>query len=408
MSLERFEKLLDQEVKAIREAGTAKGDETVIAGVLKAEGERGPRYLLEGQGEKPFIRMNANSYLGLALEPEIIEAEEQAARSFGVGPGAVRFISGSFTPHLALEARLAAFHGREAAMITSSAYTSTLGVVSTLTTPETMIISDELNHNCIINAMKLARPKGKKIYPHNDVAALAAALEESVGQADAAMVITDGVFSMRGDYAPLKEIRDLCTRFDEKFERGVVLVIDDSHGVGAYGATGRGTEEITGSGPVEILIATLGKALGVNGGYFVSSQSVIDFMREKNPFYIYTNPITPSEASAALAGLELLDSEAGVKRLEHLSALTERFSRGLVEAGHETIDSPHPVTPLVVRDTARTNALVKHLFEQGVLATGLAYPVVPRGDDLIRFQLCADHTEADVDAVLAAIRAFEG
>jgi len=403
MSLERFEKQLVQEIRAIREAGTQKGDEAVVTGVMPASGNRGPRVQLQGHGDKLFLRMNANSYLGISSHPALIKAEEEAARAYGVGPGAVRFISGSHLPHLELESALATFHGREAAMITSSAYTSMLGVVSTLCDAETAIVSDALNHNCIINAMKLARPKSKSVYAHNDMAGLNAAIESQRGQAEALLVITDGVFSMRGDYAPLDEIRAMVDRVDADFPRGALLLVDDSHGVGAYGARGRGTEEICGGVRAELLVGTLGKALGVNGGYVVSSQAVVDFLREKNPFYIYTNPITPSEAAASLAALQLLDSEEGRRRLSHLAQLTERFSAGLVSRGFETIPSPHPVTPLVVRDTARTRDLVRMLMDKGILATGLAYPVVPKGDDLIRFQISAAHTEADIDEVLEAL-----
>jgi len=403
MPLDRFNAALDGRVAEIDAAGTSKANENVTVGVTPAADGRGPRFLLEGHGEKPFIRMNSNSYLGMGLRRELLEAEERAARDYGVGPGAVRFISGTFEPHVALERRLAEFHGREASLITSAAYTSVLGVITSLCTPETIILSDELNHNCIINAMKLARPKGKRIYAHNDMAQLEAQLEAIKGECDNVVVVTDGVFSMRGDYAPLDAISDLVARHDDAFARNIVLVVDDSHGVGAYGATGRGTEELTGAAGVDILVSTLGKAFGVNGGYVVSDASVIRFLRETNPFYIYTNPITPSEAAAAKTAVDLLDSDTGRDLLAHLAEMTRRFEAGLVALGFETIPSPHPVVPLVVRDTDKTNALVAHLKSNGVLSTGLSYPVVPRGDELIRFQVSADMTAGDIDAVLEVL-----
>jgi glycine C-acetyltransferase len=405
MPLHRFVDELRASIEELDRTGTAKGHEAVVTGVRRPQGGKGPRFLLQGHGDKEFLRMNSNSYLGLSLRDELLHAEEEGARKYGVGPGAVRFISGTYDVHVKLEEALAAFHGREAAMLTSAAYTSVMGVIVSLTTEKTVLISDELNHNCIVNAMKLARPAGKKIYKHNDLAGLERALEESVGQGDTALVITDGVFSMRGDYAPLKEIRALVDRYDAKFPRNVVLVVDDSHGAGAYGTSGRGTEEITGA-HADVLVATLGKAFGVNGGYICATAPVIRYLREKNPFYIYSNPITPAEAQASLAAVELVQSGRGRELLAHLSAMTAKFEKGLTDLGFETIGSPHPVTPLVVRDTDRTNALVRHLRENGVLATGLNYPVVPRGDQLIRFQVSADHTSSDIDAVLSVLKAF--
>jgi glycine C-acetyltransferase len=292
-------------------------------------------------------------------------------------------------------------------MLFSSAYMTMLGVFPALATAETALISDELNHNCIINALRLARPKEKLVYRHNSVAECEARLEEAAGKGcRRALVVTDGIFSMRGDCAPLVELQALCRRYDDRFPENAVLVVDDSHGVGAYGRTGRGSEEATGAGPVDVLIGTLGKAFGVNGGYVVGSARLRDFLRERAATYIYSNPITPAEAAAALAALGLVDSPEGIELLVHLRAMTERFADGLVRLGFETLRSGHPVVPLLVRDTARTSELVRHLRRNGVLATGLNFPVVPKGDETIRFQISADHTPADVDEVLEVLSRF--
>src|SRR5690606_7254807 len=176
MPLDRLTGVLDAHVEELRRRGTAKGAEAVVTAVIPASGPRGPRFLLEGYGDKPFIRMNSNSYLGMGLRPEIIRAEEEAAARFGAGPGAVRFISGTYAPHVELERRLAAFHGREAAMLFSSAYATIVGVITPLVSAETIVISDELNHNSIINAIRLSRPLDKAVYPHLDMAALERAL----------------------------------------------------------------------------------------------------------------------------------------------------------------------------------------------------------------------------------------
>ncbi len=406
MPHDRLDIALNAHVADLENRGTAKGAEYVVTKAIPASGEAGPRFHLEGHGDRAFLRFNSNSYLGLSFEEALLEAEEAGARAFGAGPGAVRFISGTYTAHRDLEARLAAFHGREAAMIFSSAYATVLGTLVPLITADTVVISDELNHNCIINAMRLARPGHKVVYPHLDLHALAEALEEHEGKARRALVVTDGIFSMRGDHAPLDEILQLARAHDARYPENVVVVVDDSHGVGAFGETGRGTEEFTGSGPSDILIGTLGKAFGVNGGYVVGSAELVRFLRESAPTYIYSNPITPGEAMAATAALELVDSPEGVARLARLRALTRRFEEGLGRIGVETIPGAHPVVPLMIRDTDRTRALVRHLFEDGILVTGLTYPVVPRGDEEIRTQINADHTEADVDLLLASLERF--
>ena len=408
MPHDRLEKVLGAALAELEDSGRLKGREMVIAGVIPATGDKGPRYLLDGEGERPFLRMNANNYLGMSFLDEVVAAEEAAVRELGTGPGAVRFISGAWAPHLELERRLAAFHGRPAAMIFSSAYATVMGVLPPLVTPETAVISDQLNHNSIINALRLARPKEKRVYRHLAMDELERQLAESAESCLRAIVVSDGIFSMRGDHAPLDEIVALARRYDAAFAENVLVVADDSHGVGAFGATGRGTEEHTGSGPVDLLVATLGKALGVNGGYVVASETTIRFLRETSPFYVYSNPITAGEAAAAATAVEILDSPRGLALLEQLRAMTARFEQGVVALGLETIPGAHPVVPVMVRDTGRTSALVAHLKRQGVLATGLNFPVVPRGDEEIRFQISADHRAADIDEALAALASFEG
>src|SRR5207249_2603282 len=335
-------------------AGTAKGKEQAVVAVKPPGGARGPRFLLDGFAGREFIRMNSNSYLGLSLRHELIEAEEQAAHAYGVGPGAVRFISGTYEPHVKLEQALADFHGRPAAMVAGSAYTAVAGVLFSFSTPETVLVSDELNHNCIVNGMKLAPHKARKVYGHLDLRALEQQLEESLGQAEAALVITDGVFSMRGDHAPVDRIAELCGKYDPRLPRGCLLVVDDSHGVGGFGTTGRGTEEVTG-GRADVLVGTLGKAMGVNGGYIATDAPLIRYLREKNPFYIYSNPIAPGEAAAALASLELI--RGGARLLSHLREMTKRFRDGIKSLGYETIDGQHPVVPLLVRSEEHTSEL---------------------------------------------------
>lgn len=406
MPTAKIEHLLETELDAFREAGPLKGYEAVIRAVLPPKEGEGPRFLLEGHDDTPFLRMNANSYLGLSFERAVENAEDEAVRRFGTGPGAVRFISGTWSPHVELEARLARFHKREAAMLFSSAYAAVMGLLPPLINDRTAVFSDALNHNCIINAIALSRPGQKFVYPHLDIKSLKQQLRDARGHSRRAIIVTDGIFSMRGDHAPLDDIMALAAEFDDAFDENVLVVVDDSHGVGAFGNTGRGTEEYTASGPADLLVATLGKAFGVNGGYVAASRTLIDYLRETSAFYIYSNPITPGEAAAALEAVDILDSPPGREKLNHLRAMTARFERGLVKLGHEVISGDHPVVPLMIRDTARTSKLVAHLHEHGILATGLSYPVVPRGDEEIRFQISADHTPADIDEALAAIASF--
>jgi glycine C-acetyltransferase len=408
MPIQGLSQVLASRLDEMKQAGRLKGKETVIRGIVAPAAGKGRRYLLEGEGEKPFLRMNSNNYLGLSFRPEVAAAEEEAVRKFGTGPGAVRFISGTWSPQPALERRLARFHGREAAMLFSSAYATALGVLPPLVTDKTAVISDELNHNCIINAIGLARPAQKHIYRHLDMAELEASLAAAAKSCTRAIIVTDGIFSMRGDHAPLDRIMALARKYDAAFPENAVVVVDDSHGVGAFGETGRGTEEYTRSDPVDILVATLGKAFGVNGGYVVGAETVIRYLRETSPCYVYSNPITPAEAAAAERAVELAEGPLGLELLTHLRAMTERFKAGLVKLGFETLPGEHPVVPLMLRDGGRTAALVAHLRRHGILAAGLNYPVVPKGEEEIRFQISADHAPADIDEALDALRSFGG
>ena len=407
MSVEKLESIIAGKLETLKQKGALKGREMVITGVKPAVGEKGPRYIIEGFGEKEFLRMNSNSYLGMSLRAELIEAEEETAKKYGAGPGAVRFISGTYQPHVELEKKLAEFHKRQSAMIFSSAYATVMGTLSPLIDNETIVLSDELNHNCIINAIRLSRPAVKEVYKHLDMADLENRIKDALGKGVRVLVVTDGIFSMRGDYAPLDIIAEIARKYDPKFEAGITTVVDDSHGVGAFGETGRGTEEYTNADGIDIIIATLGKSLGVNGGYLVANATIINYLRETAPFYIYSNPITPAEASSAMKALEILDSEKGKQLLEQLRKLTKRFEKGLKNLGYEIIESEHPVIPLMVRDTQKTADLVQYLTDNAILVTGLNYPVVPKGDETIRFQVSAEHTEYDIDYALGVLEKFK-
>jgi glycine C-acetyltransferase len=404
MSLEKLNTALLDDVAKLRDEGRAKATERVIVGYVAPRDGRGPRYRLQGS-DREFLRMNSNSYLSLSNHPEVLEAADRASHAFGAGPGAVRFIDGTFAPHAQLESRVARFVGRPVARVFNSAYTTVLGVAITLAGPDTFWIGDELNHNCIIRAMRIANvPSAERaIFKHNDIADLAAHLDRVPDGVGRVIVIFDGIFSMRGDHAPVAEIAALAATHEHRFRDGVITVMDDSHGIGAYGATGRGTEEHCGA-PVDVFVGTFGKAFGVNGGFVASSPELVEAVRQKADTYIYTNPLGAADAAAAVRAVDLADGDDGRARLANLKARTAQFRDGLQALGFESIPGPHAVVPLLVRDTARVRAMVAGLFDRGILAVGLTFPVVPKGDETIRFQINAAHTEADIAEVLSALK----
>jgi glycine C-acetyltransferase len=404
MSLDKLDVSLVRDVAELEREGRAKAPERIIVNYVPASGGRGPRYKLQGQ-DGEFLRMNANSYLSLAHHPAMLHAADHAARIFGTGPGAVRFIDGTSIHHVTLEQRIAAFTGRPAAKAFNSAYTTVLGTAITLSSADTFWIGDELNHNCIIRALPIANPPGdrRSIFGHNDPDDLAKQLDAVPNGIGRVVVIFDGIFSMRGDAVPLPDLLRVSAAHEHRFRDGVITMMDDSHGIGAYGATGRGTEEFAGA-RVDVLIGTFGKAFGVNGGFVAGSPALIEAVRQKSDTYIYTNPLGAADCAAAVMAVEIADSHEGRERLANLAARTRQFRAGLEALGLESIPGPHPVVPLLVRSTDRVRAMVTALFERGILAVGLTFPVVPRGDETIRFQINAAHTEGDVAQVLEALR----
>jgi glycine C-acetyltransferase len=407
MTTERLDRSLQAELAALKAEGRAKSEERVITGYLPPEGDRGPRYRLYGS-DKDFIRLNSNSYLSLSNHPELIEAADAATHEFGVGPGAVRFIDGTFVHHAALEKRIADFVGKPAAKIFNSAYTSNCGLALTISNIKTHWIGDQLNHNSIIRAMRISNipSPNKGIFAHNDMDDLKRCLDEVSPHMERVVVIFDGIFSMRGDFAPIHEIIDVCRPYENTFKDGVITVVDDSHGIGAYGKTGRGTADYCGAQP-DVIVGTFGKAFGVNGGFIAGSETIIESVRQKADTYIYTNPLSVADCAAAVKALDICDSDEGLNRLKALGERTAQFRQGLQELGLESIPGPHPVVPLMVRDTAKTHGLVKYLFDNGVLVVGLTFPVVPKGDETIRFQINAAHTKSDIDHILELLKNFK-
>lgn len=404
MALEHLDAALQSELKLLAEEGRAKSRERVITGVARPEKDLGPRYFIEGESGS-FIRLNSNSYLSLSLHPALISAADDATRACGVGPGAVRFIDGTFSYHRQLEERIADFTGKPAARIFNSAYTANCGLALSIGNSNTHWIGDQLNHNSIIRAMRIsAVPREHKgIFRHNDMEDLKRCLDEVPPGIERVVVIFDGIFSMRGDHAPVAEIVSLARSYSSKYKDGVITVIDDSHGIGAYGETGRGSPEFCGAAP-DIIVGTFGKAFGVNGGFIAASETVVEAVRQKADTYIYTNPLSVADCAAATAAVDICDSAEGRERLGALAERTVQFRNGLADLGLESIAGPHPVVPLMVRNTELTRRIVADLFAEKLMVVGLTFPVVPKGDESIRFQINAAHSRADIDYVLDKVR----
>ncbi|MFA6004944.1 MAG: aminotransferase class I/II-fold pyridoxal phosphate-dependent enzyme [Patescibacteria group bacterium] len=409
MSKTNFFALLDKEVATIDSVKTSKRHERVIDGFT----EYPHSYALMGGKEVKIF--NSNDYLGLRHHPDLIAAEHEASETYGSGPGAVRFISGSLKVHVDLENALAKFHNREAAMVFSSAFATNMAVLfcliqgqrkDTAVTPDVLVVSDALNHRSIIDGIRVANlPKDhREVFRHLDAAHLEEILEARKNTVKRALVVTDGVFSMLGEYQDLKKIREVVDKYDEQYEHGVLLVVDDCHGIAAFGPTGRGTEELC-TAQADVLVGTLGKGFGADGGYVVASKKVIDYLRESAATYIYSNSISPGTAGAALASINLVDSKAGKKMIAHLQEMTQLFKTAMKKAGFTfAAESVHPIQPVLIGDAAKCRALADNLFERQFLVTNLSYPVVTAGRDELRVQLSASHTVADVEMLVSAFK----
>ncbi len=406
MSLEKLDQVLLNEIDTLKDEGRAKPAERVITDYFPPSEGKGPRYKLKGFSQE-MIRMNSNSYLSLSTHPDLIKAADTATHEFGVGPGAVRFIDGTFNYHTALEKKIARFMDKPAAKIFNSAYTSNCGLALAISNKKTHWIGDALNHNSIIRAMRIAGvpSQNKGIYKHNDLNDLKRCLDEVPDDIERVIVIFDGIFSMRGDYAPIDTINDAIKPYENRFKDGIITALDDSHGIGAYGATGRGTMEYSGAS-TDIIVGTFGKAFGVNGGFIAGSETLIEAVRQKADTYIYTNPLSVADCAAAIKAIEVCDSSEGVDRLGNIKQRVAQFRHGIEQLGLESIDGPHPIVPVLVRDTDKTHKMVRYLFDRGVLVVGLTFPVVPKGDETLRFQINAAHTEADVNYVLSVLSDF--
>ncbi len=409
--LEKFEAVLGKELERLDSNNTSKRHERVIEGFVQ-QGNNAPKAVIRGEQYAVF---NSNDYLGFRFHPRIKKAEAAASEKYGAGPGAVRFISGSLRIHRELEKALAEFHNRDDAIIFSSAFAANLAVIHCLIKGQsrdsvvgssTLVVSDELNHRSIIDGIRVAGvPKeNKAIFRHMDYGDLLRVLEENKGRTDRALVLSDGVFSMLGEAADIGRLSKAAEAASEWFKEGVVTFVDDAHGIGVLGDNGKGCEELF-NASADVLVGTMGKALGSDGGYVVSSQKVADYLRESAATYVYSNPVSPGTAAAALEALRILKSEEGKEILARLRKNIDFFKEKMKSEGFEfAADSSHPIQPILVGDPGRTRRMVKHLFDSRVLVTQISYPVVPKGRDEIRVQLSAIHTEQDIEEFVEKAR----
>lgn len=340
------------------------------------------------------LLMASNDYLGLAGHPALALAAREALAQ-GCGSGASRLISGTLDGHRLLERDIAAFKGTEAALFLPTGFMTNLALISGLTAPGDLVLSDALNHASIVDACRLSRA-GLRIYPHRDAAAAAAILAEERGPG-LRLIVSDGVFSMDGDAAPLPELLAVAR------EHGALLLVDDAHATGVWGASGRGTAEHFGvtPGPELVLMGTFSKALGGLGGFVAGDRTIIDTLVQRARPFLYSTAPPPAQAAVAARALRLVDEEP--ERREHLRRLCARLREGMTAAGREPLSDSGPIVPLLVGDARQAVALAEALWQRGVFVPAVRPPTVPEGTSRLRFTLTAAHNEADVDAALNAL-----
>ena len=382
---------ITQELTTLQSAGKYKTERLLASA-------QGPEVTI---GDKQVLMFASNNYLGLCNHPEIVAAAKRGLDQYGYGLSSVRFICGTQELHRQLEQRIAKFLGADDAILYSTCFMANLGFFASITNEsfgaevwQDAIYSDELNHASMIDAFKLIK-KGtveKRVYPHNDIAALEVMLEADKDKGFRnKFIVTDGVFSMEGYTAKLPELVALARQYE------AVLFVDDAHAVGVLGATGAGTPEFLGiHGQIDVLSGTLGKALGgAVGGYIAAKQEIIDLLRQKSRTYMFSNSIPPSVVVASLAAFDLL--ERNPELLEKSRTNTTYFREKVKALGFTILDGNHPVAPVMLGEAHVAQQMSKKLLEHGLYVVGLWFPVVPEGEARLRFQVSAAHTIEQID-----------
>ena len=340
-----------------------------------------------------MVNLSSNNYLGLTTHPRLRERALEAIRRLGVGSGSVRTIAGTMDIHVELERRLAEFKKTEAVVVFQSGFTANAGTVSSILTKDDVVVSDELNHASIIDGCRLSRAT-IKVFPHKDVDAARQVLR-SLPASQRKLLITDGVFSMGGDLGPLPELCSLAEEF------GCIMMVDDAHASGVFGANGRGTIDHFGvHGRVDVQVGTLSKAFGALGGYVAGSRTLIDFLQHRARPFLFSTSHPPAVAAACIAALDVLMEEPQI--IDRLWDNTRFFKSGLEALGFDTGASESPITPVIVGDAALAMRLSDRLFEQGVFAQGIGFPTVPRDQARVRTIVTAAHTHDELTFALEA------
>ena len=360
-------------------------------------GAQAPETVMDG---RPVISLSSNNYLGLTTHPHLVQAAIDAARDYGAGSGAVRTIAGTMELHEELESRLAAFKHTEAVLTFQSGFTANSGVIPTITGERDLIVSDELNHASIIDGVRLSKAS-RAVFPHRDVDGLETVLREARekggpnGPYEHLLVITDGVFSMDGDIAPLA---DICTVAER---HGAAVMVDDAHASGVLGRNGRGTvDHFDLHGRVDIQVGTLSKAIGVLGGYVAGRQHLRDYLVQRSRPFLFSTSHPPAVAAACLAAIDVLEQEP--ERIERLWDNTRFFKSGLRRLGFDTGVSETPITPVIVRDSEKAGRMSDRLFELGIFAQAVVYPTVAIDRARIRTIVSSEHTRDELQCCLDA------
>jgi len=375
---------LVEELNSLKQAG-------LYRPLKELQSPQRPRSVIDG---REVINLSSNNYLGLADDPRLKQAMIEATEAYGAGSGAVRTIIGTMTIHNKLEEKLAEFKHVEAAVVFQSGFTCNSGVIPVLVGEGDAVISDELNHASIIDGCRLSRAKIHR-YKHADMDDLERVLKETDGQYRRRLIITDGVFSMDGDIAPLPDIVTLAEKY------GCMTYVDDAHSSGVLGKNGRGSVNHFGlDGRVTVQVGTLSKAVGVLGGYVAGPRALIELLWHKGRPFLFSTSHPPGVAAACLKAIEIMEQEP--ERIERLWENTRYFKKGLNDLGFDTGHSETPIPPVIAGDAVKAMKLSDRLLEEGVFAQGIAYPTVPRGRARVRTIVTAAHTKEELDEALAA------
>jgi len=376
---------LNNELTSLKEAG-------LYRRMASCASASGPRVTIDG---RQVLLLASNDYLGLAAHPRMKARAQEATAHWGTGSGASRLISGNMTLFDKLEAALARFKKTEAALVFNTGYMANAGLLQALTGHEDVIFSDELNHASIIDGCRLSRAR-IRVYPHRDMQALEGLLKQC-GHARRRIIVTDGVFSMDGDLAPLPDLAALSIRYDG------ALIVDDAHGTGVLGPTGRGTLEHFGLAgrPDIIVMATLGKALGSFGACIAGSRDLREYLINRARSFIFTTALPPAAAAAALEALLILDDEPELR--SQLADNADFMRAGLRALGFNTLDSRTQIIPLLIGGPEKAVAMARSLFEEGIFIQAIRPPTVPQGSSHLRITVMATHTRQDLTRALEAI-----